>query len=615
MYIAGYAAAQAVSPDAGQKAYISGPALGDLRPGDTLEAKVVSENGDILTLKTPGGLRFTARGEGTRISVGQTLELSVKSSSPDGATVEISAVRELDPAALARSFGAEPTSANIRLVREMAAQKMPLTEQNFMSARQLISAHKALASEQAVFMLNNKIPVNPQTIGQFQGFLRQQNHLGAKLAELAAVLDSGRPHTPEIKTLNRPSVPAGSPMEGEAAAGTSGQEYSEQPERAIEPPPTSAGVASSVEKAQNLRTSPQNTEEFGPDAHRQFESHVPEDNIETPETARITSEGKPEAVLRDGPEQAPQPDRGVSASAQTRTDPQTDGAPLFTKQAAPSGGLFSSKPDAHISAFQASAPPQDSQPGTPPAQEPMVQEPSAPLPREGGERPDAPSHVHARDLPDAHSKPESSPAEELREMARALFKKVEAGRGSLLSKELDAPSLKRELIRFLSALEERSELLPNGVRHTAARAAREIGQSFSFMEQINNFTAYVQLPLNINGAETTAELYVFNDNREKKNIDPQNATMFFSLGTANIGRVEVFAKVIGKDVQCDFGLEAQDGAALFRGHMEALAALLDAGGYRLSRASAGVRERSSDVLEISRKRPELASRYTLDRSV
>ena len=294
------------------------------------------------------------------------------------------------------------------VIEAKAAVEDLSAEQGFVAAKQLVGIHKSLTLEQAVFMLNNKIPINQQTIAQFNGFLKHQNNLGAELAELA-------------EALNRPEV---------------------------------------------------------------------------------------QSAARESP-----------------------------------------------------------------------------------------------------------PLSELRDMAGALFKKVEAGRGGLLFEELNAPAIKHEISRFLSALEERSELLPDAVRTASARAAREIGQSLRFIEQINDFSAYAQLPVIINGNKSTAELYVFNDSSDKKKIDPQNATAFISIATANIGCAEVFVKLIGKDAECDFGIEAQPGAALFKAGMPALAALLESEGYRLSRTSVNVQKGKKNILDIAKIHQAMMSRYTLDKTI
>lgn len=205
----------------------------------------------------------------------------------------------------------------------------------------------------------------------------------------------------------------------------------------------------------------------------------------------------------------------------------------------------------------------------------------------------------------------------IREVLVELFAKVEPSRNRELPRELDAPKITREIGRVLARALETVRDLPEQTRAEVLRVTRDIVQTLRFSEQLGNCATYAQLPLSVNGERTTAQLYVFNDSGKTKKIDPQNATVFLSLSTANIGMVEGFIKVIGLGVEADFSLQSEESARLFRSGLTELSELLEAQGYRLERLSAAVAQNEEPTMPaaVEKGHFEMAGRYTFNRAV
>jgi len=170
---------------------------------------------------------------------------------------------------------------------------------------------------------------------------------------------------------------------------------------------------------------------------------------------------------------------------------------------------------------------------------------------------------------------------------------------------------------LLTNIIETARGLPEQTRTELLSTAREIVQTLRFTEQINQCTAFVQLPVNINGEKTTAQLYVFNDSEEKKKIDPQNATLFLSLKTVNLGTVEGFVKVIGTGVEADFALQTEEAAGHFRAGLSDLSNLLESRGYRLERVTAAIAKTDEPLppAAVEKGRQEMVGRYRFNRAV
>jgi hypothetical protein len=86
----------------------------------------------------------------------------------------------------------------------------------------------------------------------------------------------------------------------------------------------------------------------------------------------------------------------------------------------------------------------------------------------------------------------------------------------------------------------------------------EIAESELFLlNRVNESSILLQFPLNINGHETTAELYVFKKKGGKKPLNPENMILLIALDTANMGRVETVLDIKGTKISIGFRAENQ----------------------------------------------------------
>jgi hypothetical protein len=219
--------------------------------------------------------------------------------------------------------------------------------------------------------------------------------------------------------------------------------------------------------------------------------------------------------------------------------------------------------------------------------------------------------------PNVPSMPFSPPPEpvllkkELTDLVASLFRRPN------LIRSLNASGLTKELSEMLRTVEARSSELPSETRDAVRAMVREIASDLRLTNRLNEFTPVVQIPLTLSDdTKSTASLYVWNDAESKgRRVDPKNATLFLSLFTAHIGRVEALCKVIGPSVECDFSARREDGAAALRGGGTALSKLLEAHGFKLQRFTASLKEHPSDLIDAGQERLAKRGHYMFDRSV
>ena len=123
----------------------------------------------------------------------------------------------------------------------------------------------------------------------------------------------------------------------------------------------------------------------------------------------------------------------------------------------------------------------------------------------------------------------------------------------------------------------KSGINDEGIRNTLSN----VKDNIDFMRQINQYSNFIQIPLQMNEKNATADLYVYKDKSRSKLIDPEDATIIIALDLPKSGRIESMIKLNGKSVNATFRLEKSEvGITIKRGE-KILSDRLEARGYRL----------------------------------
>lgn len=108
-----------------------------------------------------------------------------------------------------------------------------------------------------------------------------------------------------------------------------------------------------------------------------------------------------------------------------------------------------------------------------------------------------------------------------------------------------------------------------------------IQNNLRFMNEASNYAAYLQIPVSLKGSDKTAELYILKREGSKKKLDPENMTVFVSLDTQNLGRVDSLISVSRKSVMINFKLEDKKLSEAFSSNSSELFNSLEEIGYKL----------------------------------
>ncbi|MBR2107264.1 MAG: flagellar hook-length control protein FliK, partial [Treponema sp.] len=117
-----------------------------------------------------------------------------------------------------------------------------------------------------------------------------------------------------------------------------------------------------------------------------------------------------------------------------------------------------------------------------------------------------------------------------------------------------------------------------GSKNSMVKALQNTASNLEFMNQLNHFQGYIQIPLKMTNQNTNGELYVF---ANKKNLNKQDGkvTALLHLDMENLGKMDVYVALENKKVSTNFYLEKEEYLDFLEQHMDMLTQRLNKRGY------------------------------------
>jgi hypothetical protein len=565
-----------------------------LEIGDVIKVRVTHVDGDVMTLRTAdGGMLTATRGNAGHVMPGDHLQLQVLQKNDGHLTVEVLSTEKAGAVQTLRAQGLPVTAENIELAQAIIRSGETPTAEKINDLASVMMRFPRLPLTTAAFMQSQSIPINHDTIRQVSNLLVQKDRIDENLTKLLDIL--GKSADIPLPKGAVPSPPASGPAYTQTPV---------TPTVAVTPDSTAAAPVPAAQTA---------VPEPAPNQGLPQPTAIPVNHGAAPSTsAQVPVPPQlPEQILQaDSPAVTQQP----AAQPFHVPSPQTPAA-------AP-------EPPAHIPAGTASTndavPEQPVKPETLSPVEPqpvtrgipavpVAQTQAAPA-QQGQLQPELPARQAEPGLvaPEPMSPPLPNQPPTIRMLAENLFRRIDT-QDDNPGREITAAAFNRKLDAILQQSQQ-LELSP-AVRQSLNGLIREMQSEARTLTQMDHFSAYLQMPIIINDKKTNAELYVFKDSRGRNKIDPKNATVFLSLSTVQVGRVDCFVKVIGTNVECDFKLDDDGIAAHFRRHYTHLSKLLHDSGYSLSHAAFRLKKDGEDITSIKPERDQWERKFSFDRSV
>lgn len=165
---------------------------------------------------------------------------------------------------------------------------------------------------------------------------------------------------------------------------------------------------------------------------------------------------------------------------------------------------------------------------------------------------------------------------EIKQELKKLFLKPEL----LQSKEKVAENFK-DMVKLGAKLE--ILIKEQGMDHKVDHSVlQDVKGNIDFIKNINSNINYLQIPIQVNEKNTTAEIYVFNDKKRSKSVNTENATILVALDLDKLGHIESLITVNKKNVNITFKVQEESFKKVISKASETLKISLEARGYSLN---------------------------------
>ncbi len=173
-------------------------------------------------------------------------------------------------------------------------------------------------------------------------------------------------------------------------------------------------------------------------------------------------------------------------------------------------------------------------------------------------------------------------ADEIKHILDKFFDKalIKAENGKVEATDLNSKA--KALKEIMEFSQKALQQLNGANQDKVLPALKEMDQAFRFFNQVVTYDTMIQLPLKINQQSTTGELYVMKRKKGRNKIDADNFTLFLSLKTMNLGRIESFLNATRKVITISFKVEQEELVALVKENHRALYDALIEKGYKLA---------------------------------
>lgn len=188
--------------------------------------------------------------------------------------------------------------------------------------------------------------------------------------------------------------------------------------------------------------------------------------------------------------------------------------------------------------------------------------------------------------------------EALKAGLREVFDKVFTNTLTLSEQDLpDKAKIKDLYERLYSETRKISgaleEVLPKD--NPAAPKIALVNNNIDFMNALNNFIPYVQIPFRGESGARAGELYVYR-NRSQKGIEGDEVSAFLHLDMDHLGPTDVYVKMKGFNVNTEFTLADESSLDFIEKNLDFLTKRLSDKGYSLS-AESHIKERTKTPIE------------------
>ena len=134
---------------------------------------------------------------------------------------------------------------------------------------------------------------------------------------------------------------------------------------------------------------------------------------------------------------------------------------------------------------------------------------------------------------------------------------------------------------FMEKMEAQREGMDRGTLSALRESGERVLSAIETQSNVNRQDTLLQLPMMFGGEMKNLQMYVMQDEKKTKKIDPKDMSILLNFDTKNLGNVNMYLGVKYKNVVMKVGIEKDENQQVIEGYREKLEELLEEVGYEL----------------------------------
>ncbi len=186
-----------------------------------------------------------------------------------------------------------------------------------------------------------------------------------------------------------------------------------------------------------------------------------------------------------------------------------------------------------------------------------------------------------------------------KESVKDAFKKVLGSQWSVESEKLsDKTEIKNLYDRLYDQTKNILDILnSNSDKNPAKDSINNLRQNLEFMNDLNNYVPYVQIPFHTENGYNNSELYVYTN---KKNLAAKDGEVsaFIHLDMDHLGPTDVYVKMSDLHVSTNFTVKDEDTLIFLEHHLDFLEKRLEKKGYSFKAELSADKDKVSPIEQV-----------------
>lgn len=197
-------------------------------------------------------------------------------------------------------------------------------------------------------------------------------------------------------------------------------------------------------------------------------------------------------------------------------------------------------------------------------------------------------------------------AQEIRQLLNGITNEVKLG-------NFDIDKMLGKIAKSIELLQNLMSSVDGSSNTEIEKALNDLMSSLEFQNQMNKNNLVLQFPIMMSEYAKNLQLFVMNQKKGSKKIDPKDMSLLLNIDTKNMENVNIYISVKNNKATIKFGVKEQKHRIIIENRSNDLADLMQEVGYDIKNLSFRVDEEASikNIIEASLEK-EIVTRHFID---